>query len=46
MYPEIVKIIAVGNEAMVNWAWSYYVKPSVILNWVNHLQDLKNKKTS
>ena len=24
-YPEIVKIIAVGNEAMVNWAGSYYV---------------------
>ena len=44
MYPEIVKIIAVGNEAMVNWAWSYYVKPSVILNWVNHLQDLKKQK--
>ena len=44
MYPEIVKIIAVGNEAMVNWAWSYYVKPRVILNWVNHLQDLKKQK--
>jgi hypothetical protein len=29
---------------MVNWAWSYYVKPSVILNWVNHLQDLKKQK--
>jgi len=44
MYPEIVKIIAVGNEAMVNWAWSYYVKPGVILKWVNHLQDLKKQK--
>ena len=44
MYPDIVKIIAVGNEAMVNWAWSYYVKPGVILNWVNHLQDLKKQK--
>ena len=43
-YPEIVKIIAVGNEAMVNWAWSYYVEPSVILGWVNHLQDLKKQK--
>ncbi len=40
-YPEIVKIIAVGNEAMVNWAESYYVQPSVILKWVNHLQSLK-----
>ena len=43
-YPQIVKIIAVGNEAMVNWASSYYVQPSVILGWVNHLQDLKKQK--
>lgn len=42
-YPKIVKIIAVGNEAMVNWATSYYVQPSVILKWVNHLQDLKKE---
>ncbi|WP_406684697.1 glycosyl hydrolase family 17 protein [Seonamhaeicola sp. MEBiC1930] len=41
-YPDIVKIIAVGNEAMVTWATSYYVQPSVILKWVNHLQELKN----
>ena len=40
-YPDIVKIIAVGNEAMVRWAASYYVQPNVILKWVNHLQDLK-----
>ena len=40
-YPEIVKIIAVGNEAMVHWATTYFVKPKVILNWVNHLQELK-----
>jgi len=40
-YPEIVKVLAVGNEAMVKWATSYYVQPSVILKWVNHLQDLK-----
>ena len=25
-YPGIVKIIAVGNEAMVHWATSYFVK--------------------
>ncbi|WP_407941803.1 glycosyl hydrolase family 17 [Oceanihabitans sp. 2_MG-2023] len=43
-YPEIVKIIAVGNEAMVKWAASYYVQPSVILKWVTHLQDLKKSK--
>ena len=40
-YPDIVKIIAVGNEAMVKWATSYYVQPWVILKWVNHLQNLK-----
>jgi exo-beta-1,3-glucanase (GH17 family) len=42
-YPEIVKIIAVGNEAMIRWAASYYVQPSVILKWVNHLQELKKQ---
>ena len=40
-YPDIVKVIAVGNEAMVKWAASYYVQPNVILKWVNHLQGLK-----
>lgn len=42
-YPDIVKIIAVGNEAMVKWAASYYVQPNVILKWVNHLQNLKQE---
>ncbi|WP_111708549.1 glycoside hydrolase family 17 protein [Lutibacter citreus] len=42
-YSDIVKIIAVGNEAMVRWATSYYVQPSVILKYVNHLQGLKKK---
>jgi exo-beta-1,3-glucanase (GH17 family) len=41
-YPHIVKIIAVGNEAMVKWAASYYVLPGVILKYVNQLQELKN----
>ncbi len=40
-YPDIIKIIAVGNEAMVHWAWEYYVEPSIILKWVTYLQDLK-----
>jgi exo-beta-1,3-glucanase (GH17 family) len=40
-YPQIVKILAVGNEAMVHWATEYFVEPSIILNWVNHLQELK-----
>ena len=42
-YPDIVKIIAVGNEAMVKWATEYYVEPSIILKWVNHLQNLKKE---
>lgn len=42
-YSDIVKIIAVGNEAMVKWATAYYVEPEIILKWVNHLQDLKAK---
>ena len=40
-YPEIVKIIAVGNEAMVHWATSYFVRPAVILKWVSYLQKQK-----
>ena len=40
-YPDIVKIIAVGNEAMVHWAWEYYVEPGIILKWVKYLQKLK-----
>ncbi|MBK9733912.1 MAG: glycosyl hydrolase family 17 [Saprospiraceae bacterium] len=42
-YPDIVKMITVGNEAMVKWASGYFVEPDIILNWVNHLQDLKKK---
>lgn len=43
-YPEIIKIISVGNEAMVKWASAYYVEPGIILKWVNYLQDLKKQK--
>lgn len=42
-YPQIVKIIAVGNEAMVHWAEAYYVEPDIILKWVDYLQELKKK---
>ena len=42
-YPQIVKMIAVGNEAMVKWATSYYVTPQIILKWVLHLQQLKKE---
>ena len=41
LYPDIVKVIAVGNEAMVHWATSYFVTPDIILKWVNYLQGLK-----
>ncbi|MFA0087478.1 hypothetical protein [Vibrio sp. 10N.261.51.F12] len=40
-YPDIVKVIAVGNEAMVDWAEAYKVHPSIILNHVNELQSWK-----
>ena len=40
-YPDIVKVIAVGNEAMVKWAASYFVQPWVILKYVNQLQEMK-----
>jgi exo-beta-1,3-glucanase (GH17 family) len=40
-YPDIVKAIAVGNEAMVQWAVNYFVYPKTILKWVTHLQELK-----
>ncbi|MGM0369319.1 MAG: carbohydrate binding domain-containing protein [Bacillota bacterium] len=36
-YPDIIKTIAVGNEAMVEWQ-AHYVSPDVILKWVNHLK--------
>ena len=40
-YPDIVKVLSVGNEARVRWQTAYYVQPKVILDWVNHLQQLK-----
>lgn len=41
-YPEIVKVIAVGNESMVHWQ-GYHVAPNVVLRWVNLLQELKHE---
>jgi exo-beta-1,3-glucanase (GH17 family) len=43
LYQDIVIVLAVGNEAMVKWATSYYVQPWIILKWVNYLQELKAK---
>lgn len=42
-YQDIVKIISVGNEAMVHWAASYFVEPKIILKWVKYLQQAKVK---
>ena len=41
-YPEIVKVIAIGNESMVHWATSYFVHPEVVLRWVNLVQSIKS----
>lgn len=38
IYPDIVRIIAVGNEAMVTWQ-AHFVPPSVILRWVRYLKE-------
>ncbi len=42
-YPDIIKIIAVGNESMVHWAETYFVSPKVILTYVEQLQNLKKE---
>ena len=39
-HPDIVKIIAVGNEAMVTWQ-VHFVPASVILKWVKHLKQAR-----
>ncbi|MDF7798288.1 hypothetical protein P4C99_02365 [Pontiellaceae bacterium B1224] len=40
-YPDIVKIIAVGNEAMVRWQ-THYVPAATILKWVNVLKEARS----
>jgi len=39
-YPDIVKIIAVGNEAMVTWQ-AHWVTADVILKWVRYAKIAK-----
>ncbi|MFP4540662.1 MAG: glycosyl hydrolase family 17 protein [Opitutales bacterium] len=39
-YPDIVKIIAVGNEAMVTWQ-PHHVAPAVIRKWVQVQQEAR-----
>ncbi|MEI2710580.1 MAG: hypothetical protein V9E96_16435 [Chitinophagaceae bacterium] len=41
---SIIKIISVGNEAMVHWATSYYVTPNIILKWVKSFARFKTSK--
>ncbi len=41
-YPDIVKIIAVGNEAMVTWQ-AHWVSADVILKWVRYAKIAKEK---
>ena len=41
-YPDIVKIIAVGNEAMVTWQ-GHFVPAGTILRWVTHLQEARDR---
>ena len=41
-YPDIVRIIAVGNEAMVHWQ-PHHVSPDIILKWVEFLDDKRTK---
>jgi exo-beta-1,3-glucanase (GH17 family) len=40
-YPDIVRIIAVGNEGMVTWQ-GHFVPAATILRWVTHLQDARD----
>lgn len=40
-YPDIVRIIAVGNEAMVTWQ-AHFVPASTILKWVNVLREARS----
>ena len=40
LYPNIVKIIAVGNEAMVKWQ-AHWVNADIILKWVRYAKAAK-----
>lgn len=39
-YPEIIKVIAVGNEAMVTWQ-PHHVEPEIIHKWVKSLREAR-----
>ncbi|MBN2163385.1 MAG: hypothetical protein JXR25_10100 [Pontiellaceae bacterium] len=42
-YPDIVRIIAVGNETMVDWQ-AHFVPAAVILKYVNQLKAAKTER--
>lgn len=44
-YPDIVKIIAVGNEAMVTWQ-AHYVPAAIILKWIQFLKAAKTTEVN
>jgi exo-beta-1,3-glucanase (GH17 family) len=41
-YSGIVRILAVGNEAMVTWQ-GHFVPSATILRWVTHLQEARDR---
>ena len=41
-YPDIVRIVAVGNESMVTWQ-AHYVPASAVLRWVTFLRDARDR---
>jgi exo-beta-1,3-glucanase (GH17 family) len=41
-YPDVVRVIAVGNEAMVSWQ-GHFVPAAAILRWVTHLQEARDR---
>jgi exo-beta-1,3-glucanase (GH17 family) len=41
-HPDVVRIIAVGNEAMVTWQ-GHFVPAATILRWVEHLQEARSR---
>jgi exo-beta-1,3-glucanase (GH17 family) len=41
-YPDVVRIIAVGNEAMVTWQ-AHFVPAATILKWVTYLQEARDR---
>jgi exo-beta-1,3-glucanase (GH17 family) len=41
-YPDIVRIVAVGNESMVTWQ-GHFVPAAAVLRWVTYLQEARDR---